>query len=429
MIDKFKTWARGIAKRNVRFRKLMRFGLYVTRGALYAVMSVFIRRDERRVMFVSFNGRAYSDTPKAVYEYMISRPEFSGYKFVWVFKEPGKHAGLLANPGTEIVAYKTNAHRRELIRSKYWVVNFRVFKHAWPRRGQVYLQCWHGTPLKRLGFDILESDNAMNSRPEILSKYITDAKKITWLLSPSAYATEKFASAWNLAEYGKLDRILEVGYPRNDRLAVAAASGGVGADEAARIRASIGLPLSGGKKVILYAPTWRDNQFDPRYGYTYDLKIDFDRLRDELGDGYEILFRVHYLVMKSFDFAKYDGFIYDCSDYDDINDLYLISDLLLTDYSSVFFDYAVLEKPMLFYMYDLDEYAGKTRGFYFDAEELPGRILRDESELAPAIRGAFEEPGGPFAPDEKYLAFKKKYASLDDGAATARLVEKVWNEG
>jgi CDP-glycerol glycerophosphotransferase len=383
-----------------------------------------VRLGEQRVLFVSFNGRAYSDTPKVVYEYMISRPEFAGYSYVWVFKEPEKYVHLLKNPNTSIVKYKTNAHRCELIRAKYWVVNFRVFEYVWPSNEQVYLQCWHGTPLKRLGFDILESDNAMNSQMEILNKYINDAKKITWLLSPSAFASEKFASAWNLAKYGKMDRILEVGYPRNDRLAIAVKSGHSTPDEKERIKIAVGLPAKSEKMVILYAPTWRDNQFDPAFGYTYDLKIDFDKLRDEIGDKYIILFRVHYLVMKSFDFAKYDGFIYDCSDYDDINDLYLISDLLLTDYSSVFFDYSILEKPMLFYMYDLEEYANRTRGFYFDIAELPGHILREDTELAPAIRGALETDA-PFSPDKKYLAFKEKYTYLD-GGATSRLVDRIW---
>lgn len=416
-----------MARRNVRFRKLLRLGIYAFRGALYLTIGLFTRRDEKRVLFVSFNGRAYSDTPKAVYEYMLSRPEFAGYRYVWVFKEPQKYARLLPDhANTEIVRYKTNAHRRELARSKYWVVNFRVFEHVWPKRGQVYLQCWHGTPLKRLGFDILESDNAMNSRAEILSKYVNDAKKMTWLLSPSAYASEKFASAWNLAAYGKREHILEVGYPRNDRLASAA--NGPDEDETARIKASVGLPPDDGRKVILYAPTWRDNQFDPAVGYTYDLRIDFDRLKRGLGDGYVVLFRVHYLVLRSFDFAKYEGFIYDCSDHDDINDLYLVSDLLLTDYSSVFFDYSVLNKPMLFYMYDLEEYEKKTRGFYFDISELPGRILTGEDELIPAIRSALEGPA-PFAPDEKYLAFKDRYTYLDDGGATARLVSRVWDAG
>jgi CDP-glycerol glycerophosphotransferase len=428
MRKKVMIWLRRMAKRDVRFRKLLRVARYVYRRLRYVAMGLSVRPDEKRVLFVSFNGRAYSDSPKAIYEYMLTRPEFEGYKYVWAFKKPDEYARLADRANTEIVRYRTNDYRRELIRSKYWVVNYRVFEHAWPKPWQVYLQCWHGTPLKRLGFDILESDNAMNSRAEILSKYVNDAKKLTWLLSPSAFATEKFASAWNLAGYGKRDRILEVGYPRNDRLANAAGAGGPDADEAARIRAALGLPPEdAGKKVILYAPTWRDNQFDPTIGYTYDLRIDFGRLREELGDGYVVLFRVHYLVMRSFDFAKYEGFIYDCSDYDDINDLYLISDLLLTDYSSVFFDYAVLEKPMLFYMYDLEEYAGKTRGFYFDVSELPGRILTDEDELAAAVREALDGPA-PFAPDGKYLAFKRKYAYLDDGGATARLVDRVWGK-
>jgi CDP-glycerol glycerophosphotransferase len=422
MMEKFKTWARGMAKRNVVFRRLLRFAIYTVRGASYNVMGIFVKRDRKKIIFISFNGRAYSDTPKAVYEYMRTCGEYAGYKFVWAFKEPENYAFLLDNADTEIVRYKTNAYRRALLSSQYWFANFRVFDHVWPKKNQVYVQCWHGTPLKRLGFDIFESDNAMNTRLEILQKYITDAKKISYLLSPSAYATEKFSTAWNLAEYGKKDCVVEVGYPRNDRLAECAA-GGVDAAEVAAIKRNIGIPEGDSRKIILYAPTWRDNQFDPAVGYTYDLRIDFDKLKDELAGEYIVLFRVHYLVMKSFDFGRYEGFVYDCSDYDDINDLYIVSDLLLTDYSSVFFDYSILERPMLFYMYDLEEYADKTRGFYFDISEIPGRILTEEGQLVPAIR---EDAGPkPFVPDQRYRDFKAKYTYLDDGGATARLVKKI----
>lgn len=107
--------------------------------------------------------------------------------------------------------------------------------------------------------------------------------------------------------------------------------------------------------MILYAPTFRDNQHTSGIGYTYNLGINFDELA-VLADNYIILFRTHYFITNLFDFNKYKGFVYDVSNYDDINELYLISDILITDYSSVFFDFANLKKPIIFYMYDLDEY-------------------------------------------------------------------------
>ena len=171
---------------------------------------------------------------------------------------------------------------------------------------------------------------------------------------------------------------MEVGYPRNDFLL------NYKADDLKKIKEFIGIPED--KKVILYAPTWRDNQHEAGVGFTYDLNVDFERLRRELGDEYVILFRVHYLVASSFSFRDFEGFIYNVSNYDDINHLYLIADLLITDYSSVFFDYGILKKPMLFYMYDLDDYKDSIRGFYFGIDRLPGRIITEEEELPDAIR-------------------------------------------
>jgi CDP-glycerol glycerophosphotransferase len=174
------------------------------------------------------------------------------------------------------------------------------------------------------------------------------------------------------------------------------------------------------KKIILYAPTWRDNQHTTGVGYTLDLGTDFDKLRMALQDEYIILFRAHYLVANKFDFAKYAGFIYDVSHIDDINDLYIISDLLITDYSSVFFDYANLKRPMIFYMYDLDLYQEILRGFYLDLEELPGPIVRSENELIAAIKNSTN------VDEEVITRFNKKFNYLEDGQAAKRVVEEVF---
>ena len=178
------------------------------------------------------------------------------------------------------------------------------------------------------------------------------------------------------------------------------------------------------KKYILYAPTWRDNQHQAGIGYTYKTEVDFDKLKANLGDEYIILFRAHYLVANSFDFDKYKGFVYDVSKVNDINHLYVISDLLVTDYSSVFFDYANLKRPEIFYMYDLEAYGNEIRGFYIDLDELPGPIVQTEDELIKAINNAETDRSY----DEKYKAFNDKFNYLDDGKAAQRVTEAIIEE-
>ena len=131
---------------------------------------------------------------------------------------------------------------------------------------------------------------------------------------------------------------MEIGYPRNDFLINHTQ------EDIRMIKEKLEIPED--KKVILYAPTWRDNQHEAGTGFTYDLNVNFDALRQELGDEYVILFRVHYLVASKFSFDDYEGFIYNVSNYDDINHLYLIADLLITDYSSVFFDFAYIKTSL-----------------------------------------------------------------------------------
>ena len=251
----------------------------------------------------------------------------------------------------------------------------------------------------------------MNSIREIRSKYRTDAKKFTYLISPSPFCTKVFSTAWNLINTHQTHKIIEEGYPRNDRLINATD------EERAEIRKFLGVE---GKKVILYAPTWRDNQHTSGEGYTYRTEVDFDKLQRELGDEYVILFRAHYLVANSFDFDRYQGFIRDVSTYSDINDLYIAADILITDYSSVFFDFANLRKPEIFYMYDLEEYANELRGFYISLDELPGPIVRDEDALIKEIKAADD-----WQPDEKYEAFRARFNPKDDGQASKRTLARI----
>lgn len=405
-----------IAKKRDSFRKETRKLLLESKKKTYDEIKNSTKTDCRVILFSTFDGRSYGDSPKAIYEYMLSDERFEDYTFIWAFRNPKAFTFVLDNPNTYIVTVNSRDYEIACATAKYWVYNYRMSDHIYPKDDQVYIQLWHGTPLKRLGYDISVSDNAMNSKSEIREKYRVDAQKFKYILAPSHFAAEKFITAWNLKEVGKEETVLELGYPRNDFL--------LNYTEADRERIISQLKLPKDKKYILYAPTWRDNQHQAGIGYTYKTEVDFDKLKNELSDEYIILFRAHYLVANSFDFDKYKGFVYDVSRVNDINHLYVISDLLVTDYSSVFFDYANLKRPEIFYMYDKDAYGSEIRGFYIDLDELPGPIVETEDALVRAIKNAPTDQSY----DKKYEAFNAKFNYLDDGNAAKRVTEAIMEE-
>jgi len=367
-------------------------------------------------MFESFMGRGYSDSPKALYQAMLADPRFSDFKFIWAFKYPEDFEHHPEMERTQLVLYGAPGYYAAHARARYWVTNSVIPAHVYPRENQVYIQTWHGTPFKRLGADIAEesSANAKYTANEITLRYTREGQRLTYLLSPSGFTTEKFASAFALSPNEVAAKIIEEGYPRNDDLFHYTP------ERISEIKQELGIPAD--KKVILYAPTWRDNQHVSGLGYTLSLPVDFDKLQHELADEYVILFRAHYFVANEFDFDRYAGFIKNVSNVSDINDLYIVSDLLVTDYSSVFFDYATLRRPILFYMYDLEEYVRDIRGFYFDLDELPGPVVKTEEEFVSAVRGT-DAPSQELR--ERYDHFITRFAHRDDGHASHRVLERV----
>ncbi|MCD7760781.1 MAG: CDP-glycerol glycerophosphotransferase family protein [Clostridiales bacterium] len=411
-----KKTAYDLVKRYPGLRLLARRCLRVLRSAIYRLRTWRVAPDSKTVLFCSYHGKSCSCSPRAIYDYMLASPAYGEYRFFWAAAEPSGEAALAANPRTRVVPFGGRTFERAMAGAGCWVFNSTLPEHISPRRGQIYLQCWHGTPLKRLGCDIQEEGNAMNSLAEIRRKYRLEGEKVDFFLSPSPFASNCFRSAWQLGRRGRGGTVLELGYPRNDRLANATA------EECQSMRRKLGIPQ--GKRVALYAPTFRDNQHISGTGYAYRPAVDFTALREKLGEDYVILFRAHYLVATACDFSAWDGFVLDVSGVEEINDLYLAADLLITDYSSTMFDYAVLRRPILFYMYDLEQYRDRLRGFYFDLNELPGPILTEEAQLAPAIRAT-----EGFVWDERWEAFRQRFAPLDDGQAARRVTEAVIGKG
>ncbi len=413
MKKKIKKIVTNIAKKNALFGNVIRKVVYIVKLLQLKLFTIGIKVEDNTIIFGCFNGRSYCDSPKAIYQYMIKNEKFKNYHFIWIFKEPEKHKYLEKNENTKVIASSGRKYLKSMAKAKYWFFNYKIADYIYPKKNQVFVQCWHGTPLKRLGCDLEYFNNALNTLKGIKKRYKKEANKFSYFLSPSEFATEKFTSIWNLKEIGKENCILELGYPRNDFLYTYTD------EDIMKIKEKLGISNIN-KKILLYAPTYRDNQHTSGIGYTYKTQVNFDKLKKELSEDYIILFRAHWLVANNFDFDKYKGFIYNVSDHDDINELYIIADMLITDYSSVFFDYANLKRPILFYMYDLEEYRDKLRGFYLDLKELPGNIIGTEEELITNIK----ELDSNFY-NEKYKKFNQKFNYLDDGKATTRVVNKI----
>lgn len=401
-------------KENVFIRKIARKFYFWIKKIQYDMRTRKIKVNDKLIIFASFKGQAFCDSPKAIYNYLLQDEKYKDYHFVWAFVDIKKHEFLAQNRNTTVIDIKSKQFLQTLAEAKYWIFNYKIQDAIFPKKNQVFVQCWHGTPLKRLGCDLEHFNNAMNTISEIRDRYHREAEKFNYFISPSEFATEKFISTWDLKKIGKEDIIIEEGYPRNDFLINHTA------EDVKRVKKLLNIDKTN-KKIILYAPTYRDNQHSTQIGYTYENKVDFDRLQKELSDEYIILFRAHWLVAQAFDFNKYKDFVIDVSNYDDINELYIVADMLITDYSSVFFDYANLKRPILFYMYDLKEYRDDIRGFYLDVKELPGNIVENEDDLAEEIRLLTRQ----FEYTEKYKKFNEKFNYLDDGQASKRVVQKI----
>jgi len=394
-------------------RHIYKLGRNTALSYLYKLYKI----DDQQIVFEVFMGRSYSDSPKALYEEMLKDPQFQDFKFVWVAKNPKNLDHLTTNKNTTLVKQRSPGYYKACAQSKYIITNSMLPPLVKKKKGQKFLQTWHGTPLKLLRLDLYKDyKGAVKDYDDMVKTNKLDTSRYDGFISPSKYCTKKFTSAFGLKELGKEDIIIEEGYPRNDYLFKYTQS------DVNAVKKRFGIPKN--KKVILYTPTWRDNQHEDGVGYTFKNEMDFDYMRDQLGDEYVILYRPHYFVANQFDFDKYKGFIYQATALDDSNDLYIITDMLITDYSSAFFDYAILGKPMLFFAYDIEEYRDNLRGFYFDMETLPGDITKSEKDIVAALKDL-----GKYNKKHKkaYANMTKKFNHLDDGNASKRVIDKFFN--
>jgi CDP-glycerol glycerophosphotransferase (TagB/SpsB family) len=366
-----------------------------------------------QILFSSFHGKQCGDSPRAIADEL--RRQGDARHTIWAIND----RSVQVPPGADSVLIGTRAYFRALARSRHLIYNDHVPLPYRKRAGQRHVQTWHGTPLKRLGFDIGTPSSASGVR--YLDYMAGDVAQWDLLLSPNPFSTPIMRRAFRFT-----GEICETGYPRNDAL-VTAASGGEGSAQdadpgSAAVRERLG--LRPGVKVAMYVPTWRDNQHDVAGRYLLDFRLDLAAAADRLAGEWVLLIRGHHLMAGGIQAAAIPGFTIDVTGYPDIGDLLRITDTLITDYSSVMFDFAPTGRPMLFFTYDLESYRDKLRGFYFDFEsDAPGPLLATSDQVVAALAD-IDSVASKYA--AAHAAFTARFCPLDDGKASARACDRIF---
>jgi CDP-glycerol glycerophosphotransferase len=349
------------------------------------------------VVYQSFHGR-FSDNPRALYERLRERP---GTEHTWLM-DPAHAAAFPAEVSTARI---DRPEARAALESADLVVAGTHTEVEWTKPpGTTYLQTWHGTPLKRIHYDVLLAP------PGRLEELDRDVERWDVLLSPNPVSTPRLRKA-----FGFDGPVWETGYPRNDLL--------VGPHAAATrsvVRRELG--LDDDETVVLYAPTWRDDEL---YSDVADVPLhlqlgELTHRLDADGGRHRVLARLHNMMTERSHTEAAPGVV-DVSYYRDVRELYLAADVLVTDYSSVMFDFVLTGKPVVFYAYDLERFRDEIRGFYFDLfPQAPGPVVRTEDELVDALLHLEPERFST-----RYEAFRSAYGGLEDGRSTDRVLERL----
>ena len=346
------------------------------------------------ILFIGYYGSQYGCSPKYLSQYFSKNDK--NIKITWAFTQPQKYNIENIYP----IRYYSLRYFYELATSKVIISNYRLPEYFKKRNNQLYIQTWHSS----LRLKMIENDT-VNTLPESyvkMAKY--DSSQIDLLLSGCKFSSEIFKRAfWYNGE------IFECGTPRCDILF------DQNENNIKTIKNKIGLKSD--DKILLYAPTFRKGNNLSAYD------IDFKRVLNELNqqENWKVLIRLHpHLQDYSAELVKNNDSVIDVTKYDDIQELLLISDLLISDYSSLMFDFAITKKPCVLYTSDLEEYLKKDRNLYFNIYELPFPICQDNNELVETIK-SFDI--------EKYIIalnkFNLKIGSFEDGNASKRVYEKV----
>ncbi len=360
---------------------------YYVMSALVNLYKLFLKADDKLILFVCYGGRHYSDSTRVIYEAMLKDSRFSDYKIFWAFTNPEKYPFIPNRVNINSVKYFNIA-----LRARCWITNV-IVERALNFKGinTFYLHTTHGILCKLDGKDAIDSKNF---------KSLSKVHRWDCCLASSEYEKYVYAGMFGIP----ITKMKVIGMPKNDIL--------VNHTSKFRkdIRKRIGIPE--GKKAILYAPTFRE---EANFKEVFDLDIDL--WQQILGNEYVLLYRAHPVV--SFDKKINNEFFIDVTSYEVVEDIMIAADILISDYSGIIFDFCIMEKPIFLWTYDYEQY-NKIRGLYFDIrKELP--YNEDQAELATMIKNIDLKD----VVSKYVVPFKNKYET-EYGNATTQALDIIY---
>lgn len=323
---------------------------------LLKFIGLFIKTNNKLILFNCFGGQKFDDNPKAIYEYMKNSNNYKDYQLIWALDNPKLVDGL------DIEFVKNNSIKFFItaLKAKYWVTNSSMERGLkFKKQNTIYINTWHGSVIKKAGNEFSGEKRKFR------------VSKANYIYTQSNIDINYFSKVYN---YPK-ETFLLSGYPRNDELC------NISKNEILNLKMK--LNISANKKVILYAPTFREYDYDGNGCYILP-PINLEKWENKLCTDYILLFRTHYEINKILNITNND-FIYNVTDYPYLNDLLKISDILISDYSSIMIDYSILERPIFCFAYDYEKY-NCERGCAYDLKtELPNGIIYNEDDLLDCI--------------------------------------------
>lgn len=375
------------------------YKLYFYLGSIFLkIWGLFIKTDKNLILFVVYGGKRYDDSPRFIYEYMINHPQYNNYKYIWAFTYPD----MITNKINCKVKIDTFKYYKYALKSKYWITNSSVSRGLdFKKKETVNILFQHGMAgIKLIGNDLSSKNKSFSNAFDEKFDYIfIEGKKESTILQ----------RAWHINK----NQLILTGLPRNDELVNSSP------DRIKQLKFSLNIPLN--KKVILYAPTFREYNKDSKFVSFLKPPIDYILWEKMLGKEYILLLTAHYEVEKLLDLPKDNHFIINAFAYPHINDLILVSDILISDYSSIIFDYAITGKPIVAFAYDYNIYK-EQRGLYPGyAEIFSHGIFEDQLDVIKYIQEMDYEEESKYTQNN----IRDKYI-CNYGDATARAVKKIF---
>lgn len=361
-------------------------------------------------VFESQYGGRFDDNPKSIYDYLKKQKD-SKNKLFWSIRYRDRE--IIEDEDVKVLYRFSIRWLYYMARANFWIINARMPQWLPKRSETKYVQTWHGTPLKKLALDMDTYGMPGSNLEKYKKNFLAETQKWDYLVAPNQYSKDIFKSCFAFEK-----EFIDSGYPRNDIL-----YNKNNQKDIKKLKEKFGLPLD--KKVILYAPTWRDDYYISKGKYKFHIPFNMDTLNDILNDQAVFIFRAHYLVAESLDGIADGKTTFNFSESEDISELYLVSDLLITDYSSVFFDYANLKRPMLFYAYDYEHYRDNLRGFYFDLEnDAPGMFISKKEDFYNQL-SKFINENQTYINNIKLKQFHEKFCHWEDEKGSETVINYI----